>query len=137
MASAHFSTYLSAKLLDLVVGNATYTAETLYMALSIADPLEDGSGLSEPAGGAYVRKSISASDFAAATGDPSELLNTAAITFVEADAPWGDCTHFAICNDSATAGGNVLMSAQLDTMKSPTAGDTPRFSIGSLSITLT
>ena len=50
------SDYAEGKLLDHVLKVAAFTVPTnIYIALSTADPLDDGSGLTEPSGGAYAR----------------------------------------------------------------------------------
>ena len=54
-----FGDFLENELLDHVFGAAAYAAPaTLHMALSTADPLDDGTGLVEPTGGAYARAPV-------------------------------------------------------------------------------
>ena len=124
------SNYLENKVLDHIFGKATYTASTVYVGLSTADPLEDGSGLAEPSGGSYARVETSTSDWTAASG--GLLSNANDITFPEATGSWGTCTHFALF-DAATAG-NMLYYGALTASKSPTSGDVAKFAAGDLTI---
>lgn len=133
-----FSNYLSKEVLNYVFSKTSGidVQPTIYVALSTADPGDSGAGTSEPGAGAYARVVTAGSDWNAATdANPSVLDNLNAITFPEATAAWGLCTHFALYD--AISGGNFLAGAALDTDKSPTNGDTPRFSAGELNVTLT
>lgn len=133
-----FGDYLEKELLDHVFGNAAYAAPaTLYLALSTADPLDDGSGLTEPAGGSYARLAVAnnATNFPAATGaSPATKSNGVQFDFVTATASWGVITHMAIMD--AASGGNMLAHASLATSKTIDSGDTVNFKIGELDITL-
>lgn len=130
-----FSDYLETKVLEHVVGKTAFTMPTVYVGLSTADPLDDGTGLAEPAGGAYARVATTPATWNAATvGAPSSIDNAAAITFPQATASWGTVTHFALF-DAATAG-NLLASGALTTSKTVGNGDTVKFDIAQLSVTL-
>ncbi len=129
-----FSDYLENKLLDHLHGKASYTAPTIYVGLSKADPGEDGSGVSEPSGGAYARVSTAAGDWSSASGGVTQNAN--AITFPTPTGEWGVITH--IFRADAASGGNVLDSAALDVPKTIASGsDAPEFAAGDISITLT
>ena len=130
-----FSDYLETKVLDHVFGKIAYTMPTVYVGLSTADPLDDGSGLAEPVGGAYARVATTGATWnAAVAGAPSSINNAAAISFPQATASWGTVTHFALF-DAAT-GGNLLGSGALTAAKAVANGDTVKFDIGQLSATL-
>ncbi len=130
-----FSDYLETKVLDHVFGKIAYTMPTVYVGLSTADPLDDGSGLSEPVGGAYARVATTGATWnAAVAGAPSSINNANALTFPQATASWGTVTHFALF-DAAT-GGNLLGSGALTAAKAVASGDTVKFDIGQLSATL-
>ncbi len=126
-----FSDYLENKLLDHVFAGTSYTPPgTLYVGLSTADPLDDGSGLAEPSGGGYARKAVTFG--AAANG---QVSNNAAVTFPESTAAWGTITHFAVF-DAAT-GGNMLAHGALTTARNvDAAGITLSFGAGQLTISL-
>jgi hypothetical protein len=108
----------------------------LYVALSTTDPGDAGTGETEP-GDTYARYETSGADWTAATdANVSEISNATALTFPQATAAWGDLTHFALFT-AITGGTCIASSALTDSPKSPTNGDTPRFNIGELKVTLT
>lgn len=114
---------------------ALASAPTIYVALSTADPTEDGSGVAEPVGNGYARVQTAASDWNTATlADPSLVDNANPITFPQASGAWGTITHFALY-DAATDG-NYLGGGALGTSKAPGDGDTPSFAAGELDVTL-
>ena len=130
-----FGNYLENELLDHVWGAAAYTAPaTLYLALSTADPLDDGSGLNEPSGGSYARLAVAnnLTTWPAATGGSKS--NGVDMTFVTATASWGVISHMAIFD--AVTGGNMLAHAALTSSKTIDNGDTVIFEAGNLTITL-
>ncbi len=130
-----FGNYLENELLDHVFGNSAYSAPaTLYLALSTADPTDDGSGLNEPSGGSYARLGVTnnLTNFPAATGGSKS--NGVDFTFVTATASWGVISHMAIFD--AVSGGNMLAHAALTSSKTIDNGDTVIFEAGNLTITL-
>ncbi len=127
-----FGGYLEDRVLDHIFGKAGYTPPTIYVALSTADPLDDGSGLSEPSGDGYSRAQTSAADWSAACSGTTE--NAGAVTFNEATGEWGSITHFALMD--AASGGNMLIYGALDVSRSIGSGDQPEFAAGSLQISL-
>jgi hypothetical protein len=130
-----FGDFLENELLDHVFGNAAYSAPAnLFFGLSTTDPLDDGSGITEPGGGSYARKSMAnnATNFPAAVSGAKS--NGTAITFVTATASWG-VIGWVIIMDLAS-GGNMLAHAALDSSKTVDNGDTVEFAVGDLDITL-
>jgi len=127
-----FSDYWENKILDHVFGKSTYTPPTIYVALSTADPTDDGSGLSEPSGSGYAREQTSVSDWDTAFG--GALDNTNDITFSEATGSWGTITHFALID--AASGGNVLAYGALSQSRTIGSGDTAKFAAGDLDVSL-
>ena len=130
-----FGNYLENELLDHVFGNAAYSAPaTLYLALSTADPTDDGSGIAEPSGGSYARLGVTnnATNFPAAVSGAKS--NGVDFTFATATASWGVITHMAIYD--AITGGNMLAHAVLTASKNVDNGDTLSFEAGELDITL-
>ena len=128
-----FSDYLEIKLLDDLFGNAAYAPPaTLYVALSVADPTEDGSGVSEPVGNGYARVPSTSIDWNAAVA--GAINNSAVLSFPQATGPWGNCTHFAIF-DAAVAG-NMLAYGILTLAKSFNNGDTASFAAAAFTVTL-
>jgi hypothetical protein len=124
-----FSNYAENKILDHILKTAVFTQPTnIYIALSTADPTENGSGIVEPVGGNYARALCNVWDSAASRA----TQNTAQITFNQASAGWGTITHFAVF-DAAT-GGNMLAHGALTTPKTIASGKTPKINAGSFDV---
>lgn len=124
-----FANYWENEVLDHLFDIGAYSAPTVHVGLSTADPTDDASGLAEPAGGSYARKAYSSWS---RTGN--EVDNDGSIEFAEATGSWGTITHFALFD--ALSGGNMLAHGTLDASRSITSGITPRFSAGELNVTL-
>jgi hypothetical protein len=118
------SNYAELKLLDHITGVAAFTQPTIHIALSTTDPLEDGSGITEPSGGSYARKTFSGWASAASR----EISNSSAIEFVEATGSWGELTHYAIFD--ASSSGNFLARGAFTEPRTIVSGDTARFLTG-------
>ena len=128
-----FSTTVRNAVLDHLFGLAAWTAPTeLWIGLSTADPLADGSGLAEPAGNNYSRVELGI------TGTnwlrtANVVDNKLVITFPEASGAWGTITHLALFDAVA---GTYLLSFALTAPKDVDAGDTPRFPVGDINTNL-
>lgn len=138
-----FSNYTAQALLNSLFGKtsalgALGSAPTVYIGLSSTTPNETGTGITEPSGGAYARKSTSTSDWNAATSaDPSVVTNATVQAFPAATADWvsaANLTHFVLYD--APTSGNVLGSGALTVAKSVLNGDTLSFAIDDLTISL-
>ena len=127
-----FSDYLEDKLLDHIVGKTAFTMPTVYVGVSTADPLDDGSGLAEPSGNNYARVATAGGDWNAASGGATSNAN--AITFPQASGSWGTVSHFALFD--AAAAGNMLPHGSLYESKVVGNGDTLSFAAGDLYIAL-
>lgn len=123
------SNYLENKLLDHVFGTAAYTQPShIYVALSTADPGDDGAGLAEPSENGYARKAHDSWDEAA-----SRLTeNTGVVTFNAATGSWGEITHYALFD--ALTGGNMLAHGALATAKQVVSGNTPSIADGEIEV---
>lgn len=124
-----FGDYWEAEILDHVFNIGAYTAPSIYVALSTADPTDDGSGVAEPSGNGYARVLHSSWGRSGSIVD-----NTGSVEFPEASGSWGTVTHFALY-DAATSG-NMLAHGTLDASRAITSGLTPRFADGELDVTL-
>lgn len=120
---------LEIKLLDHVLKTTPFTVPAnIYIALSTADPTEDGSGIAEPVGNGYARVVCNTWDAAASRA----IENTGAVEFPEAEGSWGEITHFAIFD--AITGGNFLAHGDLTTPKTIGSGDNASFGAGAIDI---
>jgi len=126
------SDYLELKLLDHVLGTATYTVPTnIFIALSTADPTDSGTGLAEPTGNAYTRVSHNAWNAAA----NRTTSNNGQITFPTATGSWGTISHIA--GFDAATGGNMLFHGDLSQTKAIAASDTFFIDDGDIDISFT
>lgn len=132
-----FHDYLEKKLLDHVLGGGDYTRPgTVYVGLSTSAPNDDGSGITEPSGGAYARVAVTnnTTNWPVSTGNPSTKSNGTSVDFPQASGAWGTVTHFFIAD--ASAAGNVLASGALAASKTVGANDTLSFAAGAITVTL-
>jgi hypothetical protein len=126
--------YSCKKLLDHLFNKAAWSAPTIKVALSTADPGEDGAGLAEPSGNNYSRASTTGSTWNAATSaDPSVVTNAAQIAFPTSSGSWGLCTHWALM-DGDTA--NVIAHGTLEVPQTPVSGNVVTIESGQLSLSL-
>ena len=126
-----FSDFWENKVLDHLFGKANYTPPTIYVALSTANPAEDGSGMAEPSGNGYERKVTAPADWTASSG--GALSNANELAFPEATGDWGTITHFALYD--ALTGGNFLGYGTLSQSKIVGNGDVVKFAVGDLDVT--
>lgn len=130
------SDILENEILDHIFGCGTrdYTPPgSIFVALSTADPGEDGASIAEPVAMGYARQETDENDWdVAASG---EVDNTSQIAFPVATGDWTTITHFAFF--TLVTGGVFLGSAVLDSPKDIDVDDTAVFEIGDLAATLT
>lgn len=129
------STFLANKLLDHQLGKTSYTMPTVYVGLSSTTPALNGTGITEPSGGAYTRQTTSGATWtAAASGSTS---NAAAITWTTASADWvaGANLTYGVLYDAAS-GGNVLGYGVLSVARPVLSGNVASVAIGGLVVTL-
>lgn len=126
-----FSNATEAEVLDHVFGLATMTPPALYLAVSRADPTEDGSGADEPSSGGYARVATAPADWARTDSTVESAVD---MTFPEATATWGTLTHFALYD--APTGGAVVMYGSLQAPVEINGADTLKFPAGAVTFTL-
>lgn len=130
------SNYLENKILDHALGTTAFTQPTnQYLALHTADPTDAASGAelsaaSEANRTGYARIAV---DFnAASSGTATGPDAVKEFTNSHASSSWTQVTHFGIWD--ASSSGNLLYYGALTTAKTIAAGDTLRFTAGSISI---
>ncbi len=134
-----FTNFLAKALLDHLFTDPAYTAPAnIFVGLSSSTPDEAGANFTEEGAGGYARVSTAASDWDAATAaDPSVKDNATEIAFPQASADWLSAvplTHFGLFD--ASSGGNLLAFGALSVARPILSGDTAKFPIGDLDITL-
>ncbi len=130
-----FADFLENEVLDQLFGGLDYLeGANVWLALSTTTPADDGTNFTEPVGNGYARPSFANNKTTWTTAAAGALSNAIEMAFAAATGPWGTCTHFGIYD--AVSGGNLLAWAILGTAKVIDDGDTPKFAIGDLDITL-
>jgi hypothetical protein len=119
-----------------ILGSAA--AGSLHVALHTADPGEAGSQTtSEATYTGYVRIAVarSGAGWTVSGTAPTQAANAAAVTFGLCTAGSETLTHFSVGRDLAGAG-QILASGILTASLAVSAGITPSFAIGQLTVTL-
>lgn len=131
--------YLKNEMLDHVLSASTFTAPaTLYVGLWTSALFDSAtgsvSGEVSTSGTNYARAAVTnnTTNFPAASGGIK--TNGTTISFSTASISWGTITYMALTD--AITGGNMLMWSDLTTSKAVAAGDTPSFSVGSLTFSV-
>lgn len=131
------SDFLENKLLDHILGTASYTPGSLYLALFTGDPGETDATTNEVSGGNYARVAISNNTTSfpncSESGTPTKTLSVA-VVFPTASAAWGTITHWAIYN-AASGANNKLAQGAFSASRVVSTGQTPRVAAGSIIIT--
>lgn len=127
-----FADYWENEILDHLFGKGVYNPPTIYVGLSTADPLDNGSGLAEPIGNNYSRVATIGDDWNAAAGGALDNAND--IIFPEASGDWGTLTHFAIFDVESE--GNMLAHGSISPTKVISNGETFKFAAGDLDVIL-
>lgn len=123
------STYLQNKVSDHILKVASYTPPThIYIGLSTADPLADGSGLAEPSSGAYAR--VLCDDWEIA--NIRKTRNAIELVFPTASNSWGTMTHWAAFD--AITGVNMLAFGALASPKSIVTGQAFSIKAGDIEV---
>lgn len=126
------------------IGDATglrgsTAAGSLYIALHTADPGEAGNqSTSEATYTGYARVAVarSAGGFTISGTAPTQAANAAAISFPACTAGANTITHFSVGSQSSGATAtDFLFSGALTSSLAVSAGITPSFAIGALTIT--
>jgi hypothetical protein len=133
-----FSNSFENVVLDSISGaGATLLGSTLEVALSSTNPTEDGSGITEPVGNGYSRKSISNDATYWGAAVDGEKTNASTIIFAEASGAWGTMTHWAIYDTGVfKIYGEITDVSGNSSPQYVDDGDVVRFLPGALKITL-
>jgi hypothetical protein len=132
-----FNDFLRNTVLNNVFGQTAFTpSASLFLGLSTAPIADDGTGITEPGGGAYARITVAndKTTWSTATGADNSIDNLIELIFPEATSAWGTVTHFFLSD--AGSGGNILVSGTLTTPKLVEVGDVARFPVGSIVIAI-
>ena len=129
------SYYSANRILDRNFGGTAYTPPTtFYFGLSTTTIQIDGTGATEPSGGAYARVALTNDKTNWGTAANASLTNSAAVTFVESTASWGTITYCGIW-DALTAG-NIWFFDVLTPARAVASATTVLFAIGSITVSM-
>ncbi len=125
-------------ILDDFTGKTAYTPPpTLYLALSTTVPTESSGNFTEPSNGGYIRPTLTAATWTAATGgDPSSTSYGATITFAQATGGWGTVTYFGLYSVKTQGTGLVQHWGTLSTPKAIQTSDTASFATNTMLLKL-
>lgn len=130
-----FTDFLELEVLDQLFGGLDYTeGANIWLGLSTTTPTDAGGNFTEPVGNGYARPSFANNKTTWTTAAAGALANAIEMAFAAATGAWGTVTHFGIFD--AVTGGNLLATGVLSVAKTIDDGDTPKFAIGTLDITL-
>lgn len=130
-------TYYSAnKVLDLNFGGTSYSQPaTYYFGLSTTTINIDGTGATEPSGGAYARVGLTNNKTNWGNASNASLTNSTAVQFTESTASWGTITY-VFMSDALTSG-NVWWYDALSPARAVASATTVLFAIGSITVQMT
>lgn len=125
------SDFLEEALLDWLGGTPFPTPPTaLYLALSLTDPLDDGSGINEPlVASGYARQLITLSAIIQVAGR-ARRSNTNILQFPQATDDWGIIPYGAIFDD--VIAGRFLYGESLNQAVTVLSGGNISFPIGTM-----
>ncbi len=123
--------------LDWICSTGAWADNTIWLALLLADPLDDDSARSEPSDDAdYERCPVDPADWAAAAA--GSVTTATALTFCAAATDFSTVSHIGLYESSDPGGGsNLLWHADLSTARDVTGGESVNFAAGKITITLT
>lgn len=116
-------------------GATSWAPATWYLGLSTTTPNGDGTGFTEPVGGAYARVAVvnNATNFppATTTGGITTKTNGTKITFINPTGTWGQPLYWGWFE--AATGGLPQYTKKIDSSITIKSGNTPvEFDIGQL-----
>ena len=106
----------------------------MYFGLSTTTIQIDGTGATEPSGGAYARVALTNDKTNWGTASNASLTNSAAVTFVESTASWGTITNVLIADALTT--GNIWFFDTLSPSRSVASATTVLFAIGAITVSM-
>ena len=127
--------YAENKILEHAVGKTSWTMPSgPYLALfTVAPTHENGTGGTEATAGNYARITCPGTSWGAAAA--GAIANGTAVTFAECSGTnWGTINGFALFDAITT--GNMIAWGEVTTPKTINIGDTAKFAIGELDITI-
>jgi len=136
------SDYLEGEIRKHIFRTGSFTKPTvLAVALCTSAPTDASTGATLPEvtnANGYARQTLNPLDanWTAASATDGLTDNAAEISFTASGGNWGTITHFAIVDSATYGAGNVLIWGALDASQVVNDGNTIRFPIGNLNVTI-
>jgi hypothetical protein len=128
--------YSGNRVLDYNFGGTSYSVpSTLYFGLSTTSINIDGTGATEPSGGAYARVGLTNNKTNWGNASNASLTNSTAVQFTESTASWGTITTVFL-SDALTSG-NIWWYDTLSPARSVSSATTVLFAIGAVTVQMT
>lgn len=125
--------YSGNRVLDLNFGQTSYTVPTTYyFGLSTTTIQIDGTGATEPSGGAYARVSLVNNKTNWGNAANASLTNATAVQFTESTTSWGTITYVGIWD--AASSGNIWWYDALSPARTVASATTVLFAIGAITV---
>jgi hypothetical protein len=130
-------TYYSAnRILDYNFGGTSYSVpSSFYFCLSTTTINIDGSGATEPSGGAYARVALTNNKTNWGNASNAVLTNSTAVQFAESTSSWGTITYVFLSD--ASSAGNVWYYDALSPARTVASATTVLFAIGAITVQMT
>jgi len=132
----NFSTYMQEQIADYTKGVAIDAAPVgLLLALSLTDPLDDGSGITEPVGFGYARQALTFGVYASVNGVGTTMTAPPAdLVFTAAGGAWGIIAYWALFRSDG--GGEMMYHGSVSASKNIQDGDSFVANANSLSLVI-
>lgn len=124
------STYLKNKINDHILGVATYTPVTLYVALYSVMPTASTSGTELPTGVGYARQPITFSASSSGVSASNLFVSFGPNTTTN----WGDVVGAAIVDSGTIGAGNVLGFKAFASSRAAKVGDRIEFNAAAITV---
>lgn len=125
--------YASNRILDRNFGGVSYVVpSTLYVGLSTTSISSDGTGATEPSGGAYARVGATNDKTTWSNAATGALTNLITITFAESTAAWG--TIVSVFLSDALTSGNIWYYDTLSPTRTVQANTTVLFAPSAITV---
>jgi hypothetical protein len=133
-------TYIASNpILNLLFGATALATNpgTFYMGLSTTTILADGSGATEPTGGAYARVALANNKTTFSVASSGTLTNLITISFAESTLSWGTITYVFLASAGTTGVNDIWYFEALPTPKAVASQTTVSFSPSAMTVSLT
>ena len=128
--------YSANRVLDFNFGGTSYSQPaTYYFGLSTTTINIDGTGATEPSGGAYARVALTNNKTNWGNASNASLTNSTAVQFIESTASWGTITYVGMWD--ASSSGNIWWFDALSPARTVASATTVLFAIGAVTVQMT